>query len=371
MSKRGNAEGSIYRRKDGRWVASYIDARGKRRYQYARTRQEAATKLTAALKGRQDGIPEPSGSLTVAAYLDLWLDAVEPSVRYSTWKRYEQLTRSHISPTLGRLRLTRLEPHHIQKLYGEKLEGWSPTTVAHMHRVLHRAIDQAMKWGYVSRNVASLVTPPRPRRREMKILTVKEAKALFKEAKGTRFEALYCVALTVGLRQGELLGLRWQDIDLDQKRLEVRRALIVGKDGPTFAEPKTSKSRRRIKLTAFAVESLKKHRASQAEERLKLGEAWTDMDLVFPNEVGKPVEPSNLIRRSFKPLLKVAKLPTIRFHDLRHTCASHLLAANIHPKVVSEILGHASIAITLDVYSHILPDMQNEAAEMMESLLGS
>lgn len=205
----------------------------------------------------------------------------------------------------------------------------------------------------------------------MLTLSIEESKKLLRAAKGNRFEALYYLALSTGMRQGELLGLRWRDIDLNERRLVVKHALVVSAEGGMLADPKTPGSRRRIELTNQAVEVLKRHKAMQAEERLSRGEVWEDHGLVFPNEIGKPVFPGHLIRRSFKPLLKKAKLPNIRFHDLRHSCATHLLSKNIHPKIVSEMLGHSSIKITLDTYSHVLPDMQKPVVETMERIYGS
>ena len=173
------------------------------------------------------------------------------------------------------------------------------------------------------------------------------------------------------MRRGELLGLEWKNIDLENNRLEVHHTLVVTSEGERLEEPKTPHSRRRIELTQKAVESLRLHRANQAKQRLSLGEIWKDNDLVFPNEIGRPMNPSNLINRSFKPLLKNANVPKIRFHDLRHSCATQLLSQNVHPKIVSEMLGHASITITLDTYSHVIPDMQKEAVKTMERIFGS
>ena len=372
MSKRGNAEGSIYRRKDGRWVAAYTSKDGKRKALYGKTRQEVGRKLTLALKAREDGLPAPSDRILLGKFLDEWLKICKPTVRYSTWRRYEQLMRTHVKLILGKVPLTRLEPHHLQRLYSAKLNaGLSPSTVAHMHRVIHRAIEQAMRWGYVVRNVVSMVSPPKPSKGKMAILSVEQSKKLLDTARGTRLEALYVLALTTGMRQGEILALHWQNIDLDQGRLEIKYTLSWTPEGAVFSEPKTRGSKRRIELSQKAIESFKQHKANQAKERLKLGEAWENNNLVFPNEVGKPIHPGNLQRRSFKPLLEKADLPNIRFHDLRHTCASHLLSQNIHPKVVSELLGHSSITITLDTYSHVIPAMQKEAVKAMEGLLGS
>ena len=215
---------------------------------------------------------------------------------------------------------------------------------------------------------------PRPVKKEIQSFTPEQARAFLDAARGDRLEALYIVAITTGLRQGELLGLRWTDIDLELGRLAVRRALVAGsvgsRGGAVFDAPKNNKSRRTVKLTRSAIEALKRHKAAQNEERLKLGSLWQDHGLVFPNRVGKPMDHNNLYKRDFKKTLARAGLPlTFRFHDLRHTCATLLLSRNVNQKVVQEMLGHATIIQTMDTYSHVLPTMQDAATEAMESVL--
>jgi integrase len=368
--KRANNEGSIYKRGDGRWVASVSLERGQRKYLYGRTRQEVGRKLTAALKARQDGLPLAGERQTVRRYLESWLESARPSVRPRTWERYEQYVRLHAIPELGHLTLAKLGPQHLQRLYASRLEsGLSATSVAHLHAVLHRALGQAARWGLVPRNVASLATPPRIRRQEMATLSPEQARALLETAQGDRLHALYVVALSTGMRQGELLALKWRDVDLDAARLQVRATLQRVGDGFDFAEPKTARSRRQVALTATAIAALRRHRVAQAEERLRMGAAWEDNDLVFANEVGRPIEATNLIRRSFHPLLERAVLPRIRFHDLRHTAATLMLGRGVHPKVVAEMLGHSQIAVTLDLYSHVTPTMQREATAALDAVL--
>jgi integrase len=221
----------------------------------------------------------------------------------------------------------------------------------------------------VARNVAVLVSPPRVPRYEISPLSPAQARALLEAATGERFDALYVLALTTGMRLGELLGLRWRAVDLDGGMLQVHYTLLRLTDGLQLREPKTPQSRRRIALTATAIAALRQHRSRQAAQRLRLGSVWDDRDLVFPNEIGQPIEQSNLLRRSFWPLLEKAGLPRMRFHDLRHTCATLLLRQGVHVKVVSELLGHSSIKITLDIYSHVLPDMQQQAVSAMDTLL--
>ncbi len=374
MSKRGNGEGSIYRRKDGRWVGQYLvytTGGPKYRYLYGKTRQAVAEKLTKAMADRDRGLYFDSGTLNVANYMPRWLsDAVQGTVRRSTYARYEEITRRHIIPALGRIRLKNLTPAHVRGLYQEKLRtGLAPRTVQYIHATLHKALKQAVADGLIPRNVTEAVKAPRPTKKEIRPLNEVQARALLEAAHSDRLEALYVVAITAGLRQGEILGLRWHDLDLDADKLAVRRSLSVTKDGPAFQSPKNGKGRS-VRLTRQAVEALKYHRAAQNEERLRLGTLWQDHGLVFPGHSGQPMRASSLTSGSFLRLLKRAALPkNTRFHDLRHTCATLLLSKGTHPKIVQELLGHATISITLDTYSHVLPNMQDRAVTDMESVL--
>jgi integrase len=373
--RRGQGEGSIQRRADGRWAAAidlgYVNGIRKRKTVYGDTRQEAARKLNALLQARHDGTPITRDTTTVATFLTDWLEATQTTVRPRSYQRYEEYVRLHITPNIGRIRLTRLTPQHVQRLYAQQLAaGASPQSVLHLHRVLHRALSRAVKWGLVARNVTEQVDPPRVARKEMRTLSPDETRRFLSAARGDRLEALYVLAVTAGLRQGELLGLRWRDVDLDQRTVRVVGSLqnIPGQ-GLTIVEPKTVRSRRQVVISETAADALRRHRVAQAEERLALGEAWEDHDLVFANALGKPINPSNLLIRSYRKLLERAGLPKLRFHDLRHTAATLLLGAGIHPKVVSEMLGHSNIAITLDLYSHVTPTMQHHAADALDELL--
>ncbi|HEV2460788.1 MAG TPA: tyrosine-type recombinase/integrase, partial [Ktedonobacterales bacterium] len=344
---------------------------GRRKAYYAATRAEASAKLNAALHDRDLGLPIVAEKQTVGAYLTSWLAASKHQVKPRTHQRYSELLRVHAIPALGRTLLARLSPQQVQALYATKLDaGLSPTTVHHLHAVLRTAIGYAERQRLVPRNVVALTTPPRIRRTEMRTLTAEQAQAFLAAANGDRLQALYVLAMSSGMRQGELLALRWADVDLDRASLRVRATLQKTSEGFTFAEPKTSRSRRQIALAPMAVSSLRAHKARQAEDRLRAGAAWRDLDLVFANQNGGPLQKGNLLAKSFAPLLRRAGLPRFRFHDLRHTAASLLLARGVPVKVVSEMLGHASIAITLDTYAHILPDMQAQAAREMEAILG-
>ncbi len=372
--KRGNGEGSIYRRKDGRWVGQYTvyTAQGpKYRYIYGKTRAVVAEKLTKAMAGRDGGLVFDAGNLTVGDYLDNWLrDSVGGTVRDRTFERHEQIVRLHIKPTLGRLKLNALAPAHVQGLYRDRLDsGLAPATVQKIHVVLHKALSQAMMWSLVPRNATEAVTAPRPTQKEIRPLDRKQVKALLEAACEDRLEALYVLAVTTGMRQGELLGLKWEDVDLAHGTIRVRRTLTRKGGHLLLGEPKTRKSRRTIQLAGRALGALKVHCKAQLEERMAHVGLWEDHGLVFATQAGTLINPSNLTKRSFKPLLEKAGLPRVRFHDLRHTAATLLLMQSVHPKYVQELLGHSTIAITLDTYSHVLPSMGDHTAKAMEAAL--
>jgi integrase len=372
MSKRSNGEGSIYQRKDGRWSASVSVGNLKRKHFLGHSRAEVAAKMNTALKTQQDGLPVRFERQRFDAYIKGWLADVRGALKPRTWTRYEQLMRVHATPVLGKLALEKITPQNLQRLYGAlEQAGSGAGTVRQLHAVLHKAFKQATLWNLVPRNVADAVTAPRPKRQEMKTLSPEQARILLLAAEGDRHEALFVLALSTGMRQGELLGLRWQDVDLDGGSLRIQSSMQRTKDGFVLAQPKTNKSRRQILLTEQGKFTLRRHRVDQAARRLLIGAAWKDMNLVFTNEVGGPVEASHLLRHCFYPLLLRASLPKIRFHDLRHTAATLLLGQGIHPKIVSEMLGHSNIYITLDLYSHVTPTMQREAATAMEAILGS
>ena len=368
--KRSNGEGSIYQRQDGRWSASVSVGRGKRKHFLGLSRSDVSRKLNAALKARDDGLPTITRRQTVEQYLKTWLDAAKPSIRERTWVRYEQYVRLHVLPTLGKLSLEKLTPQHLQRLYSERLDArLSPTTVHHLHATLHKALSQAVRLNLVQRNVADLVDPPRIAKHEMTTLVPDDARHLLDVASGARLEALFVLALTTGLREGELLGLKWRDVRFEEKALEIRGSLQRVKAGLVVMEPKTKQSRRRVGLTEAALISLRRHRTRQAEERLRVGPAWEGLDLVFTDEAGAPIDATKFLRNSFAPLLKAAGLPKMRFHDLRHTAATLLLGRGIHPKIVSEMLGHSQVGITLDLYSHVTPTMQREATAAMDAIV--
>jgi integrase len=369
--RRANNEGSVhYRESDRRWQASVSLGNGKRKHFLGKTAAEVRAKMIAFQKSRQDGLPVINERQTVKQFLTSWLQTTKPSRKPRSHIRYEQLIRVHVLPVIGSVPIARLAPQQLQATYAKALSGGlSSTTVHQVHAVMHKALKQACAWGAVGRNVADLVDVPPVDRKEMKVLTPEQARRFLEAAKGTRFDALFVLAVTSGMRQGELLGLRWQDLDLDRAIITVRSTMQRIDGEWRFMEPKSQKSRRQIVVALVAVEALKRHRAQQNAERLQTGANWQDWGLVFANEIGRPMEVGNLTNRYFRPLLEKAGLPQIRFHDLRHTAATLMLAGNTPIKVASEMLGHSQTAFTMDRYMHVTLEMQRSAARSVGAML--
>jgi integrase len=417
-ARRSNGDGAIdkiqRKRKDGtvveRWRGrvSLVDLAGRkiRKSVYAATRSELATKIARLQADASRGIVPSGERLNVATYMRRWLDqAARPTVRPATLRQYDGMVRLHIIPHIGKIQLDKLSPKDVQGLLVSlEREGKSARMRQLVYAVLHRALGQALKWDLVFRNVAQNAARPRVARRELRTLNVDQARRLLAVAAEGTWHALFALAITTGMRQGELLALRWPDVDLGAGIVQVRHTLTQvnrkahcpcgsskkygeccfgdSKSGTLLlAEPKTAKSRRVIELPSSAVASLREHRRQLLARGLRASE-W-----VFPDRTGGPMDAHNLVRRVFKPLLRkiqrklddeaaktghdFEKFPEIRFHDLRHTAATLMLSAGVHPKVVQERLGHATIAMTLDVYSHVVPSMQRDAADRMEVVLSA
>jgi integrase len=324
-----------------------------------------------SLSDRIEGIVYDDENMTVGKYLDRWLKSVvRGSVRQSTYDRDAGLVNNHLRPALGGIELKKLSAAHVQGFYRDRLDaGLSPSTVHKMHAILHKALARAVAWQIVPRNATDAVEPPRPAPREMVPLSPAEARKLLDAAQGDRLEALYVLAVTTGMRQGELLALKWQDVDLENATASVKRTLTRTGGRYALGEPKTKKSRRSIRLTPRATDVLEQHLERQQWDIRMLGDKYADQDLVFSTDTGAFFNPSNVRQRSFAPLLRKANLPHMRFHDLRHTCATLLLGKGTHPKFVQELLGHATVAITLDTYSHVMPGMGDQTARAMQDAL--
>lgn len=404
--KRGQGEGSIYQMADGRWRGAvsdgYRNGKPHRKVYNADTRGEVAEKLKKALRDQQQGIPLVGEKQTVGQFLSTWLEHVAKTrVRASTFESYKWITEKHLVPGLGRPPLAKLSPQQIQVFLNERLASGrqprkkkpeaakgqqngnskpaailqapanpalTPRTVQHIHATLRTALDQALRWNLVSRNVAMLVDAPRVRRPEVQPYTPEEAVKLLQVLQGDRLEALYSAAMAVGLRQGEALGLRWQDIDFETGTLAVRNALQFVDGKLQLVEVKGQKSRRTVSLPQVCITALLKHRARQEAERQLAGTRWQDTEFIFTTSIGTPLHGCTVTHR-FQQALKSAGLRRIRFHDLRHTCATLLLAQGVHPRIIMDILGHSQIAVTMNLYAHVIPAMQKEVAARMDAIL--
>ena len=370
MRRRGNGEGTIYPRSDGRWGATITLDDGGRKTLYGRNRREVQDLLKEVLRKREDGLLVASAEQLTGDYLARWLeDTVRNSVRPKTFESYELNVR-RLQPLIGSVRLGSLSPAHVQSAYGALLRrGLSARSVHHAHAVLHGALKQAVLWNLIPRNPTDAASRPRPARTEMKTLNEQQVRQLFESSDEDRFHALWVVLATTGIRLGEALGLKWDDVDLDSGRLAVRRCLQRQRGkGLVFVEPKTSRSRRTIHLAPGTVSALTRHKkAVQAQERLRAGEVWQEYGLVFATEIGRPLEGGHVNER-FHRAIATAGVPDLRVHDLRHTAATLLLTRGVHPKIVQEMLGHSTITLTLDTYSHVAPALHGEVAVKMEAL---
>jgi integrase len=357
----------LFQRKDGRWVGQLLH-QGRFLRKYGRSQAEVKTWLL-EIRGRLAGGVEVDGRSTLREFLDHWVAASRPNLRPTTQALYSQVVRDHVAPAIGGVRLGDLRPDHLQRLYADlEKGGCSVWTRRKVHVVLHRSLGQAVRWGLTVRNVAGLVDAPRaPAVSGGRALTLAQVQSLLVAASGQRIEALLYVAVTTGLRQGEMLGLQWADIDWQRSTLAVRRALrrLPAGGGLVLQETKTGKVHQ-VSLGADGLETLRLQRRRIDEWRRVAGGRWRDQDLVFPSSVGTPLEPRR-VYGEFRAVLAAAGLPAIRFHDLRHTAATLLLQQRVPAKVVQERLGHSSIGVTLNVYAHVIEDMQAEAAATIEA----
>jgi integrase len=371
MTRRGHHEGSIYKRSDGWWCASvtlgYNPKTGKpiRRVFYGKTRQEVAQKLAKILPQVNAGLIAPE-KYTFGNWFHLWLESYKrPMVRQNTYERYAHFARKHILPYLEKIPLERLRPEILQSFIAAKeKEGLNPNTIKYLQVIIHAALQKAMDLGYIPRNPADFVTLPKRRQKEIRILSPEELQRFLAAAKKHRLFPAFLLLATTGMRRSEVLGLRWQDVDLERGTVSVNQVLVPLVRGVTFEEPKTKQSRRTIPLLPEVVEELQTWRKKWLEEKLALGADWPETDLVFPSEIHTPFLPRNFTR-VFHSIRREAGIVGFTVHGLRHSAASYLLAKGVHPKVVAEVLGHSSITITMDVYSKIIPGLKEMAIEQL------
>ena len=369
--------GQIYKRGDRTWQVRIFmgrDAKGKQMFHRKTVhgnKKDAERYLTAARREVDLGTFVEPAAMTINEYLDRWLrDAARPRVSRRTADGYAGLLDRYLRTPLGHKRLDKLQPLDIQKVYGEMLaRGLSARVVRHAHSALHNALKQSVKWGLLSRNPSDLVELPKVLHKERRVLSPEEAQQFLEAANVMQHGLIFEFALLTGMRPEEYLALQWADIDLARGTAQVRRALVRHNKSWSFEEPKTARSRRTVFLPAPLLKKLSTHKRRQAEDRLKVGAAWQAFNLVFCSEQGTPHSIPNLTYRYFRPILTKAELPQIRLYDLRHSCATLLLIAEENPKVVSERLGHSTIVLTLDTYSHVLPTMQQKATAKLEKML--
>ena len=355
------------------------DGAGKRRqkwHSFRGPKREAQRELTRLLRELDTGAYVEPTHLTFADYLERWLAHIKQSVSTLTYERYADIARQHLIPAFGRTELSQLRPLHIQDFYTKALTsgrldgrgGVSAQTVLHYHRVLHQALRQALRWQLIARNPVEAVTPPRPAAIQYNTLDEAMTGRLLTACEGEPLYMPVLIAAATGMRRGEILALRWADVDAQTRMIHVQQTLELTRAGIGFKQPKTSKSRRAIAIPAYLAERLEDHRREQAKQRLRVGPVYENLDLVCARADGLPWDP-RYFSKAFKDLVDRTDIPKVRFHDLRHSHASQLLRQGVHPKVVSERLGHAAIAITLDRYSHVLPGLQEDAADRIDRAL--
>ncbi len=356
------------------------DENGRRRQRWHSgfdTKRDASRALTEILGRlqRQEYV-EPSKQ-TLRAFLAEYLHAARTTLRPGTWQSYATNVDAYIVPKLGTVPLQAVTPSMLTGFYADLLAsgrrsregGLSPRTVAFTHQILRKALSEAVRWGRLARNPADQASPPRQSRPEMRCWSAEELRAFLEHVKGDRYFPAWLLVASTGLRRGELLGLRWKDVDLEASRIAITQALLSVRNRLSVSPPKTASSRRSVALDARTTAALRAHRRAQLEERLALGGDWPDHDLVFTREDGEPLHPDRFSRDWFRQHVRAAGLRRIRFHDLRHTHATLALQAGVHPKVVSDRLGHSTVSITLDTYSHAVPAMQEEAAERIAAVV--
>lgn len=368
-TKRGNNEGTIHRLPSGSFRAQ-VSLNGRRLGHTAKTRKDCADWLRKTLGQIDEGMTYSGTKITLEEFLADWLSSLKTALRPRTWEQYSQLTRAYISHGLGGYRIRDVSADKIQSFYDRLLtKGVGIHTVRKIHAILHNSFERAAKLGIINQNPVSLATQPKLPDEEMNILDENQISQLLIASKDSRLFPLLHLALATGMRQMEILGLKWTDLDWVRQTLKVERQLVRPEVGKVmFVSPKTRAGKRSLPLGSKTIEVLREHSEHQYAERIAAGDRWQENNLIFTSNIGSPIHPRNLLR-DFKKLLRTAGLPPIRFHDLRHTAASLMLNNNIPAISVSRRLGHANPSITLNVYGHLLPSTQAEVAEMIDGLI--
>jgi integrase len=369
---RAHGEGTIFfNDKKGLWVAKVSLPNGKRRTKYNKRQSVVKEWLQGEREKVKKGTFVYDSKINVSGFMDYYMETYgKVKLRQTTFVSYSQVIRSHIKPELGGIKLSQLTPGQINQLIKKKLEsGLSPRMVEYIHGILKRALNRAVKWQYITTNPALLSEPPSPNSPAPEVWNPLQVKTFLESLKGDRWTAIYYLACATGMRRGEILGLSMSSINLEAGYLKVVQSLqMIQGEGLKIVEPKTQKSRRMIMLPAYAVEALKEH--LKRREELSKHPRWKESGLVFTTNIGTPIEPRNL-NRHFVTKMEEAKLPHIRFHDLRHTVASILLEKNIHPKLVSELLGHSNVNLTLNTYSHIINPLNRLVADALDEVIST
>ena len=380
---RGHQEGNIHKREDGRWEARIqitdpITGKKKRPSVYGKTRPEVVKKLTKLMSDHQMGINIAPDKITLGAWIEKWLNNyAKPTVRIGTWEGYETNFRNHIKPLLGDTLITKLTTNDLQVFYNAKLlngrhdkkGGLSVNTIRLIHAVIFSSLKQAHREGMIPRNVAEFVRLPSADKKEIKILTPEQMEIFLNSISENRLYAAFALELGSGMRRGELLALRWSDINLETGECLISRSLVRGVSGELHINaPKTKSSTRNILVPSSALEALIKHKAAQNKEIMANRKNYAEHDLIFCDEIGGPINPANFVK-NYQRLLKNNGLPKISFHALRHSVATALLIDGVHMKAVQDLFGHATLAITGDAYTHVPVSVQRTTANSLNKLI--
>lgn len=367
--KRGAGEGTIVQLPSGSWRAQITVDR--RRLSFtAKTRREVQEWIKKTVHQVDAGLSYEGATTTVDVFLQGWLVSVEPSLRTKTHQQYTQIVRDYISPYIGHRRMSTLRPDHVQVMYDGILAGGKSARIVQLtHSVLHRALDHALRMGVVTRNVTEAATPARPKKREIEVLTEEQLDRLLLTVEGHRYKALIYLAIVTGMREGELFGLRWSDLDWISGEIRITRQVqqIIG-TGSVYSSPKTDSGRRTVIIGVQMLEILREQFKQIATWRkFDLHGRWQEHDLIFPSTVGTPITQSNFYKE-WQKIVVAASLPPMRFHDLRHLAASILLVRlKKSPTEVAAILGHSKTSTTIDIYGHMLPGMAQQTAMEIEA----